>query len=359
MLRPARPLWRLSRTSTAFGLALGVAASLSACDGDSSEQPDAPTIEASPSVPGGAPTATGAPDPVPATGAPAATAKAEAEAAGAGAGTQPAEAAASLEGIAGLNLEGSTPGQRARAASLLETESSACGKAHSLLTSLREDPSCRDSLLLAQFIVDQTRKGIRPLDLASMVGERRKELEPKMIVTEGRPIYGNPRAPVTLVVFADFQCPHCAAEAPKLQAAVDAAKGRARLVFMHFPLNNHAMGRRAAMATEAAFAQKPEAFWALHNAVFTKQATTFDDPDAVEAKLRGYAKSVGLDLARFDEFMKFDRGAEAIEAGKKMGDQLGITGTPAVYVNGRTYSPYFFGGDLGGWIEDAANRPAG
>src|SRR5690606_11869192 len=125
---------------------------------------------------------------------------------------------------------------RATFFALINTEPSACGKPHSLARSLRDDASCRDSLIVAQFIADRLEKGISPSALKEEVQGVVAALQPRTIEIAGRPLYGNERAPVTVVVFADFQCPHCKEEAPVLRQAIERFRGRAKLIFKHFPL---------------------------------------------------------------------------------------------------------------------------
>ena len=156
------------------------------------------------------------------------------------------------------------------------------------------------------------------------------------------------RAPVTVVVFADFECPHCRAEAPVLRQAVQQFRGQARLIYKHFPLNMHPRAKRAAVATEAALAQGK--FWEMHDQVFAHQDALEDDD------LRTYAKAIGLDMAAFDAHYGASTGLAVVEADRKDGDALGFSGTPAVFVNGREFTPVLFGGTIEGWIDDALRR---
>jgi protein-disulfide isomerase len=256
----------------------------------------------------------------------------------------------------GVDLSKLSDAQRDSFFQLINSEPSACGKAHSLATSLRDDAECRDSLVVAQLVSDSLSSGISVTDLKLGLPEVVDALRVREIPTEGRPVYGNERAPVTIVVFADFQCPHCAAEAPVIRKAVQGYRGQAKIVYRHFPLGGHAHAKRASMATEAAFAEGDDKFWAMHDLIFDNQAALFADPDQVETKLRSYAEQIGLDLAKYDAFMAANTGEAAIEGDRKEGDKLKITGTPAVFVNGRYYTPVLFGGNINGWIDDALRR---
>jgi protein-disulfide isomerase len=231
---------------------------------------------------------------------------------------------------------------------LLNSEPSACGKAHSLAVSLRDDATCRDSLSVSQFVADMLANGAAASDIKENLVPLVASLKPRPIDIEGRPIYGNERAPVTVVVFADFECPMCKEEAPGLRQAIDQARGRARLIFKHFPLPMHPRAKPAAIAAAAAHEQGK--FWAMHDQIFAHQEALTD------ADLRTYAAAAGLDLAKFDAAYAARSGQAQVDADRADGEKLEIGGTPAVFVNGREMNRYMFGGTVAGWIDDALRR---
>ncbi|NVB43212.1 thioredoxin domain-containing protein [Pseudenhygromyxa sp. WMMC2535] len=233
---------------------------------------------------------------------------------------------------------------------MINRELSACDEPHSLATSLRDDEQCRNSMIVAQFIADSLAKGATPSDIKIDIDAVVEALTPAEIDNTGRPTYGNENAPVTVTMFADFECPHCKAEAPVVRKAVQQYRGKAKLVFRNFPLRMHARAEYAARACEAAHLQGK--FWEMHDQVFDHQ-TQLEDED-----LERYAAQIpGLDLAKW----KADYASEAVELAvakdRKVGEALDIQGTPAVYVNGRQLSPLLWNGELSMWIDDALRRP--
>lgn len=248
----------------------------------------------------------------------------------------------------GVDLSRLTDPQKTTFFQLINSEPSACGKAHSLAVSLRDDASCRDSLSVSQFIADALASGASVSDIKENLEPLVASLKPREINIQGRPVYGNERAPVTVVVFADFECPHCRQEAPVLRQAIDQFRGRAKLVYKHFPLGGHVRAKAAAIATVAAMEQGK--FWEMHDIVFENQMA-LEDTD-----IRKYAQKIGLDMAKFDAAYKVKKGQDLVEADRVEGEKLEISGTPAVFVNGRYMSPYLFGGTITGWIEDALRR---
>ena len=248
----------------------------------------------------------------------------------------------------GVDLSRLTDPQKTTFFQLINSEPSACGKAHSLAVSLKDDASCRDSLSVSQFIADALASGASVSDIKENLEPLVASLKPREINIQGRPVYGNERAPVTVVVFADFECPHCRQEAPVLRQAIDQFRGRAKLVYKHFPLGGHVRAKAAAIATVAAMEQGK--FWEMHDIVFENQMA-LEDTD-----IRKYAQKIGLDMAKFDAAYKVKKGQDLVEADRVEGEKLEISGTPAVFVNGRYMSPYLFGGTITGWIEDALRR---
>ena len=133
-------------------------------------------------------------------------------------------------------------------------------------------------------------------------------------------------APVTLMIFDDFQCPYCARLLPTLEKVMEAYPTQVRMVFKHFPLNMHKFARQAAIASIAARNQGK--FWPLHDQLFANYNQLNDD------KIRQLAESVGLDMERFDKDIANPALQQEVAADLQLGTDSGVRGTPAVYING-------------------------
>lgn len=249
----------------------------------------------------------------------------------------------------GVDISGLSETEQATFFTMINTEQSACDKPHSLATSLRDDPECRNSMHVAQFIADRLASGATPSDIRLDIDLVVRALTPREIPTEGRPVYGNPRAPVTVVVFADFECPHCKAEAPVLRKAIQQYRSQAQLVYLHFPLSMHPRAEVAAHAAEAAFRQGK--FWEMHDLVFDHQSQLEDED------LERYARQIpGLDFNQWQADFQSESAKLAVSKDRALGEALQIQGTPAVYVDGRQVTPLLWGGRLEAWIDDALRR---
>lgn len=147
-------------------------------------------------------------------------------------------------------------------------------------------------------------------------------------VAEGAgPPRGSVRAPVTIALFSDFECPYCVKAEATLRAVEAAYPGKVRVAFRHRPLPMHEHARIAAKASLAAEAQGR--FWEYHDVLVAHR-------DALDrTSLEGYARTVGLDGARFARDLDDPRAEARIVADENEAARLHVEGTPTAFVNGR------------------------
>jgi protein-disulfide isomerase len=158
------------------------------------------------------------------------------------------------------------------------------------------------------------------------------------VTTDDRPSLGPADALVTIVVFSDFQCPHCARLA-KTMHEVAAAHPDVRIVFRNLPLDMHARAKEAARAALAAARQGK--FWEMHDAMFASQR------ELGSIAFVDLAAKIGLDTAKFEADLVDPEIAAAVDEDETVAAQFGVRGTPAAFVNGR-----FLGGARG--VDDYA-----
>jgi protein-disulfide isomerase len=148
------------------------------------------------------------------------------------------------------------------------------------------------------------------------------------VFTAGAPVRGVADAPVTIVEFSDFECPFCKQTRPTLKQLLERYPGKVRLVYRDFPLDSiHPQARRAAEAARCAHDQGK--FWEYHDVLFTQS------PQLAIEDLRRYAGQVGLDVAKFESCLAAGVHKAAVQRDLDEGNRLGITGTPAFFINGR------------------------
>lgn len=144
------------------------------------------------------------------------------------------------------------------------------------------------------------------------------------------PVRGPAKADVTIVEYSDFQCPFCARVVPTLDQLRETYGDKVNLVYKHLPLRIHPEAPGAAAAAEAARLQGK--FWEMHDKIFAGQRELSD------AKYVEWAREIGLDAERFEK----DRKSEAVRAriakDEAEANRLGVSGTPAFFINGRFLS---------------------
>jgi protein-disulfide isomerase len=149
-------------------------------------------------------------------------------------------------------------------------------------------------------------------------------------VSERDHVVGPADARVTLVEYGDFECPHCGALHPIVQAAQKAFGGNLRFAFRHFPLrSSHPHALAAAKAAEAAGEQGR--FWEMHDRLYRHQAALSD------ADLERHAREVGLDLDRFRQSLGSGEPEARIREDLASASESGARGTPTLFINGERY----------------------
>lgn len=147
---------------------------------------------------------------------------------------------------------------------------------------------------------------------------------------DGASARGPATAKVTVVACSDFQCPFCARAAPTLDQLAEIYGEELRIVFKHNPLPMHPRALTAAKAAEAA--GKQGKFWEMYGKLFENIKALSD------ADVEGYAKELKLDIKQWKVDMASTSVKDRIDADKKQAKELGATGTPAFFINGKHLS---------------------
>jgi len=147
------------------------------------------------------------------------------------------------------------------------------------------------------------------------------------------PVTGNPNATVTIVEFADFECPVCR----QLHEAIRGLLPKypqVRLVFKDFPLEQmHPWARTGALAGRCAYQQDPKAFWKMYDNLYDNQ-DLISAPNAWD-KAVDYAGQAGLKTDVFKSCMTSPEATAAVDASIANGKLMEVNSTPTLFVNGR------------------------
>ncbi len=149
--------------------------------------------------------------------------------------------------------------------------------------------------------------------------------------------YGNPEAPIKIVEFSDFECPHCKKAALTLKPYLKQHLKNIQFVYMSYPLDKscnkymqHDLHQNACAAAKAAYcANDQNKFWEMHDKLFDAQ------PQFSPEKYKDFSKEIGLDETKFNQCIESDEKLENIKNDIEMGSKADVQGTPGVFVNGR------------------------
>lgn len=146
-------------------------------------------------------------------------------------------------------------------------------------------------------------------------------------------VRGTTDTPVTIVVYADFQCPACATEHQEMTRIWPQLRDKAHLVFRHFPITtSHPHSWDASLYAEAA--GKQGRFWEMHDYLFATQAIWSTLPSA-EDEFDSYALELNLDLDQLHADIAAEETIAKVRNDQRGGNSAGVRSTPAVFINGR------------------------
>lgn len=165
------------------------------------------------------------------------------------------------------------------------------------------------------------------------------------IQTAGYPSKGNPDAKVILVEFADYQCPHCRKTSFELKKLMQQYGDKVKLVFRDFPINRSGISQR--VAEGAVCADEQGQFWDYHDMAYELQSGL-----GKESPME-FADVLGLDKTRFEQCLVSTETKLKVARSKAEAEELGISATPTIYINGQFTYDHDRNVDLKSEIEKA------
>ena len=246
----------------------------------------------------------------------------------------PAEAAAiRWDRVVGANPGQMNAAQRERAAAFLRQEYSYFGCSRTVARCLEADRPSRTAQRLAGYIVrqvlesrsdDEIREGVRQRGLSA------HPLQRATIDLANAQCHGPANAPVTVVEYADFECPFCRVFSPMVHRVVTRMQPNVRLCFKHFPVRGHSRALASSLAALAA--ERQGRFWQIHDRLYASS------PRLADSDLERCAREAGVaDLARWRRDMGDGALRTLIESDKLEGLRNGVRATPTFFINGKLY----------------------
>jgi protein-disulfide isomerase len=156
----------------------------------------------------------------------------------------------------------------------------------------------------------------------------------KMPFNSARDHYqGSLTAPIELMQYGDFQCPHCVEAYPGIKMLIETLGSNIRFVYRHYPLPNiHPLALEAAVAAEAAGFQ--DKFWYMHDMIFENQKYL------LRSSFSTFAKEIELDLEAYENNNKHKRLFHKVINDFESGIKSAVDGTPTFFINGNKYNGF-------------------
>src|SRR5262249_32382526 len=162
----------------------------------------------------------------------------------------------------------------------------------------------------AKYVMKTVKDGMSREQVEKSYKNRFEADKIKNVPIDGSPTKGLESAPLTVVEFADFQCPHCGEFAPQMDKLVESRKNDIRFVYKFYVLGKFPSSENAARAAIAA--GKQGKFWEMHHAIFANQQRLD------QQGLDGLAKDLGLDVSRLHADMQSPETADRIGKDRKL-----------------------------------------
>jgi protein-disulfide isomerase len=265
-------------------------------------------------------------------------------------GSATAEGPVDTAPLAGVEL-GKLSGDKAQLFyKLIGSLKSPCGKAHSLRTSYTSDSSCKRAPFAVRYVVSLLEDEASETDTRNEYAKKYEKTDkPVTFDVSKAPHVGAEDARIRFVEFFDYECPHCALFKPQMEQVISDKQGQVSLYLMMYPIESKHPGSRSA-AQAALAANQQGKFKEMHDKLF--EETPRHDHDSVI----GYAKALGLDMARFEK--AYDEASAQVTGDLKQGENAGVDSTPTVFFNDRKYEGPMHPKYLEMWIDEelAVNR---
>lgn len=227
----------------------------------------------------------------------------------------------------GLDFSRLPPPAKKELAAVFTDEFDYCGRPLTIAASLKKEP-CKHTRRLATFAATMAAEGVTANEIIVALSRYNQTFSARRTAfkPDEKMCKGPADAKITLVEFADFECPYCNAVRPILAEVMKKRKD-VRLCYQPFPLAGHANAMPATIAVLAA--RDAGKFWAMYDAIFDNQTQLSLD------LIKKLAAKHGLDANAVGKAIADNKYQDEINASKDLGKQAGVDATPMIFINGR------------------------
>ncbi len=206
------------------------------------------------------------------------------------------------------------------------------GCTDTILNCLVNEPDSKAAKRIAAFVVRRAILGLDAKGIKSNLKNRALSAFPPVehkSKFDGLKAYGDPKALVKVVVYADFECPYCRIASPSLRRIVKKMPDKVAMYFKNFPIRSHKHGIQCSTVLVAADRQGK--FWEMHDLLYANA------PDFEEEQLVKYMKQIGMDVEKAQKDRKDPSLIDRIRKEKEEGLAFGMEGTPGIFINNKFY----------------------
>ena len=168
-----------------------------------------------------------------------------------------------------------------------------------------------------------------------------RKMDLALLEIEKSPSRGSADTKVTIVEFSNFQCPYCQRAWTAMRGLIEKYPKEIKYVFKHYPLQTQ--GKPFEMSELVAAVQEvsPEAFWAIHDFLFTNEGQTLlkEEKETVKKKIEEILRGKGHDVAAFNAALEAGKGKKRVEEDLALGKKIRVRGTPTTLINGELVRP--------------------
>ena len=262
---------------------------------------------------------------------------------------------ASGDGLPGVDTSALTRSEREIWSELVTEQLAPCSNVPSSIADcVRSNAPCGGCKPAAELLAKQVQRGRSKAQAERIYHVRFDEKARQNIDIAGSPSKGPDNAPITIVEWADFECAFCQKAAPVIEEQSKRLGEKVRVVFKHFPIAKHP--HAVEMAKFAVAAQNQGKFWEAYPRLFAGEGGNWDAPG-----IANLSAKLGLDGAKLEADMLSPATEERLSRERTQADQLGLKGTPFIWINGRKFDFDLFDleEDLPGWLDTELYLQAG
>ena len=163
-----------------------------------------------------------------------------------------------------------------------------------------------------------------------------RKIDMALLGVDKSPLRGGSQPKMTIVEFANFQCPFCVKSWVKMKELLGKYPQEIRYVFKHFPLQPKGIQFELSEMAAATQEVSQEAFWAVHDFFFSDEGQAFvkKDREVLKKKIEEILKGKGYDEKLFQTALETGKGKKKVEEDILTGNKIGVGGTPSIVVNG-------------------------